>query len=86
MTWSEILFLIKIFVKNSLSSLLSTKLQSIFKNFVLSKLGVNVDLCYPSSNIFFSNPNRSIKFLSNSNFQFSLIAIKIAYLFTFIAI
>ena len=53
MIWSEILFLIKTLVKNSLSSLLSAKLQYIFKNLVLSKLGVNVDLWYPSSNIFF---------------------------------
>ena len=44
MIWSPILFLIKTLVKNSLSSLLFTKLQYIFKNFVLSKLGVNVDL------------------------------------------
>ena len=44
MIWSEILFLIKTLVKNSLFSLLSTKLQYIFKNLVLSKLGINVDL------------------------------------------
>ena len=35
------LFLIKTLVKNSLSSLLSTRLQYIFKNLVLSKFGVN---------------------------------------------
>ena len=41
---SEILFLIKKLVKNSLSSLLSTRLQYIFKNLVLSRFGVLVDL------------------------------------------
>ena len=43
MIWSEISFLIKTLVKNSLSSLLFTKLQYIFKNLVLSKFGLNVD-------------------------------------------
>ena len=38
------LFSIKALVKNSLSFLLSTKLQYIFKILVLSKLGINVDL------------------------------------------